>query len=206
LRNIRHFIWDFDGTLFDTYPANVSAFWRALSDCGVSVEKNEIYTLMMNSITQAFKFYSKQFGLGENLINNYKVYIQEELQISLPFPYAKELCELVHKSGKHNYLYTHRGDSANQFLMKHKLQKYFTETVTKQNGFKRKPDPEGLMYLLAKYNMKKEETLMVGDRELDILCGKNAGILTCYISNGMENNPFNADYCYNSIGAMFDSH
>ena len=31
----QHFIWDFDGTLFNTYPRMVKCFDHALRQCGV---------------------------------------------------------------------------------------------------------------------------------------------------------------------------
>lgn len=51
---------------------------------------------------------------------------------------------------------------------------YFTEVITKQYGFKRKPDSEGFMYLIEKYKIDKTTTLVIGDRECKILGGKAA--------------------------------
>ena len=43
----------------------------------------------------------------------------------------------------------------------------------------RKPSPEGIEYLLGKYKLPVRECLMIGDRELDVLAGKNAGVDAC---------------------------
>ena len=47
----------------------------------------------------------------------------------------------------------------------------------------RKPSPEAIEYLMEKYKIKPEEAIMIGDRELDILSGKNAGIHTCFFDD-----------------------
>ena len=52
----------------------------------------------------------------------------------------------------------------------------FVEIVNSLNGFKRKPDPEGLNYLIDKYKLDKNNTYYVGDRPLDIKCANNAHI------------------------------
>lgn len=54
----------------------------------------------------------------------------------------------------------------------------FTEIITGDNHFARKPDPEALTYLLDKYELEPSQTAMVGDRPLDILAGQNAGVKT----------------------------
>ena len=204
MRGIKHFIWDFDGTLFDTYPMISSSFQSALRDCGVEADRDEIYRLMMKSIPETFEYYSKKYKLGEDLSAHYKRYMQNESsETSFPFPYVTNICELISKSGKFNYLFTHRGNSANQFLQDNNMQFFFVETVTAENGFKRKPDPEAIYYLLNRYNMKKEETLMVGDRKVDIQSGENAGISTCYITNGFALGDVSSDYCFNNIRDMY---
>lgn len=40
-RNMK-IIWDFDGTLFDTYPAMVDGAWQALKDFGISMDKRNL--------------------------------------------------------------------------------------------------------------------------------------------------------------------
>ena len=64
---------------------------------------------------------------------------------------------------------------------------YFTEIITKQYGFKRKPDPEAFLYLIEKYKINKSTALVIGDRECEILGGKAAGIKVClYNTNNIE--------------------
>lgn len=51
---------------------------------------------------------------------------------------------------------------------------FFSDIIGGDSVKNRKPDPEGINSLLAKYNLKSSEVLMVGDSENDILAAKNA--------------------------------
>ena len=50
--------------------------------------------------------------------------------------------------------------------------------VTSEDKLPRKPAPDMLQHLMAKYNLPPEECLMVGDRPLDTEAGVNAGVLS----------------------------
>ncbi len=61
------------------------------------------------------------------------------------------------------------------------IDKYISDVVISDDGFKRKPDPEAFNYLIDKHNLNKSETLSVGDRLFDVQAGKNAEIIGCLI-------------------------
>jgi hypothetical protein len=82
-------------------------------------------------------------------------------------------CKHIYTSGKHNYLYTHRGESSISFLKSYGLYDYFSDFVTLQSRFARKPSPDAINYLINKHDMTQNESIMIGDRDLDILSVKN---------------------------------
>ena len=49
-------------------------------------------------------------------------------------------------------------------------------------NFPLKPDPASFNYIIDKYKLKKEETLGVGDRILDIEAANSAGIKSCFFA------------------------
>lgn len=196
---INNIIWDFDGTLFNTYPAMVNAFKKALMDCEIkNVSEDEIITYLRISVATAVNHFMKTYSLNEDLTERFKFY---EHKIGadeiMPFPYARELCSEFQKSGGKNFILTHRDNTIFDFLKYHDMLKYFEEIATKNNNFKRKPDPEGFVYFLNKYNINNENTLAVGDRELDILGAKSASIKTCLYNT--NNIVFNEKTDYNII-------
>ena len=56
----------------------------------------------------------------------------------------------------------------------------------KMDDFPKKPDPAALEYILRSLGVKKEHTLYIGDSNVDILTGKNAGIATCGVLWGFR--------------------
>ena len=62
--------------------------------------------------------------------------------------------------------------------------KYFDDFVTAEHNFPHKPAPDAILYLIKKHNMNLNETIMIGDREIDVLSGKNAGIQACLFTQG----------------------
>ena len=53
-------------------------------------------------------------------------------------------------------------------------------------NIKRKPEPDGIYCLLEKMNVTKEECLFVGDSEVDVKTGKNAGLKTICVLWGFR--------------------
>lgn len=53
-------------------------------------------------------------------------------------------------------------------------------------NIKRKPEPDGIYCLLEKMNVTKEECLYVGDSEVDVKTGKNAGLKTICVLWGFR--------------------
>lgn len=197
---IKSIIWDFDGTLFDTYPAMVHAFKKGLKDSGVEAEEDEILKYMKISVTEAINHFKEKYKLNDDFIQRY-VYYEHNLQPRdiMLFPYAKEICDEFQKNGGRNFLLTHRGDSTFNYLKYHGMSEYFEEVVTRKNCFKRKPDPEGFTYLMDKYSLNCEEVLVVGDRECDILGGKNSKAKTCLFNTNNIDFYFDTDFKISSL-------
>ncbi len=89
---------------------------------------------------------------------------------------AKEVLDWTQKEKIQNFIYTHKGKNAYDLLNQLEISPYFLEIVTSENGFKRKPHPEAINYLLEKYKLKPEETYYIGDRILDTEAAHNSGI------------------------------
>ena len=47
-----------------------------------------------------------------------------------------------------------------------------------KDGIRRKPEPDGVWYLMEQMQVSKEECLYIGDSEVDAATGKNAGLKT----------------------------
>jgi len=201
----KHIIWDFDGTLFDTYPMITNAFKKALEDEGINENTENIMPLFKISESYAFEYYRNKYGLGKELKDRYDKYRKDtDLKSVKPFINVHSICKDIYLSKKNNYLYTHRGESAIDLLKSYDLYDYFSDFITRENNFKRKPDPEALLYLINKHDMTINEAIMIGDRDIDLLAGKNAGIKACFFDNEHSNKCDFADYTIYDMKQLHD--
>lgn len=192
---LRHIIWDFDGTLFDTYPSMAGALFATLREHGYNAPYEEVYALMKQSVPVAFDFYAQRMEWSSGIESEYAARRRGiETAACTPYPGAAELLRDIASCGRKNYIFTHRGSTLWPMLDRHGLRGLFEECVTSENGFARKPAPDGILYLMEKYGMAPAETVMVGDRELDVLSGINAGIVTCAYCDGSGTDIGCADY------------
>ncbi len=67
-------------------------------------------------------------------------------------------------------------EEANFGLKRFKINKYFKIVVPKEGVKESKPNPEGLLKIIKKLNLKNEETIYVGDNLADLRTAKNAGV------------------------------
>ena len=179
----RNLIWDFDGTILDTYPEITQGFINVLKkDYGIEYDYDQAYSLAKSSITFCIESLADEFNIEtEEFSENFKKRYFGELTFEdKPFEGVEEVLEYTSKRGG-NFLITHRGsESLNEFLTRNNLKKYFIEIVSADEDFPLKPDPTSFNYIINKYKLKKEETLGVGDRILDIEAARRAGIKSCF--------------------------
>lgn len=159
----------------------VKAAITALEEQGIYESYDKIMSLIKISFTNLYDYFNETYYIGDTLISNFEKYRKElEADEIKPFPYVVDVCRRVYESNRFNHLYTHRGKSSIDYLKKYDMLKYFTGLITRESNFKRKPDPEALTWLKQEYNINENEALMVGDRDIDIMAAKNAGIEGCY--------------------------
>lgn len=165
-------LWDFDGTIFDTYPTIVQTFKRLINDKHVSDE--EVLEKLKVSSLHAIDY----FGVEKEEFD--KTFHQQESELDVrekpPFAYVEE----VLKAASCNVIVTHKAKkSAVDILTHYKLKHYFTEIITLDDGYNRKPDSQSYRYLHNLYHID----LVIGDRELDLHPGREIGIKTCAFQN-----------------------
>ncbi len=195
---MKNFIWDFDGTLFDSYPHITNAFCAILNKYKIKHNQNEVSLALQISHDYAYEKYS----LTSVQIKEFKVLSNncEFKPLIVPFSETKEVLKYIGDNFGENYIYTHRDNETLLFyLNKYDLVKYFKDFITFDDGFERKPSSEAIEFLLKKYNLNKDETIMIGDREIDVLSGINAKINGGLISFNNETVNTKANYYFNSL-------
>lgn len=171
-------IWDLDGTLIDSYETIVSSLHDTLLEHNLHIDKEYILKCVKKESLGAFaNAIAREYNLSADYIDKRAHELIFERQYSIrPIQHARKLLEQVTNQNISNYLYTHKNISTYSILDNLDMSKYFSEILTIENGFKRKPSPDAVNYLIRKYNLDRESTYYIGDRKLDIECAYNAGI------------------------------
>lgn len=179
---IRNIIWDVDGTLFDTYPAIAGSVKAALKDLGYDAPLDWLTGLTKITLNHCLTTLVAMYPLTkEAILERYEVeYARYELEDQPPMPGVVPICEYICAIGGKNVIVTHRGrDSTVSLLTTHKMVSYFAGWVTHDDGYARKPDPAAFEAAIRLHDLRREETITVGDREIDIEAGHAAGIIAC---------------------------
>jgi phosphoglycolate phosphatase len=173
-------IWDFDGTLFDTYPAIATSLRAAVGDLAVPPSFDEVRDMALVSIEGCLTTMSTTYDLPlEELEAGFERHYRDvTADDQPPFDGVREVCELVCAKGGLNLIVTHRRRSGmDHLLAAHGLAELIADTVScYDDGYPRKPDPAAFLMLIERHQLRLDQTLAVGDRELDVLAAHAAGL------------------------------
>jgi len=182
---MKNYIWDFDGMLFDSYPHIVSAFCKMMEEKGIEVDPAEAKPLFEISYGVAYDFYG--IGQEEKLLHQKYEHDYELEPKVIPFPNTVETIKALHERGARHFLYTHRGHETSQYyLKKFGIYDFFDGFVDSSHNFAQKPSPDAVNWICEAYGLDKSETVMIGDREIDVMSGKNAGTYGCLFTKSIN--------------------
>ena len=203
---IRNLIWDFDGTLFDTYPAIVNSLRAAvteLADLAPTPSYEEVRDLALVSIDRCLMTMSATYEIPlEELEAGFeRHYRSVTADDQPPFDGVPEVCELVCARGGLNLIVTHRRRSGmNHLLAAHGLSALFADTVSDEDGYPRKPDPAAFLMLIERHHLRLDQTLAVGDRDIDVLAAHAAGLRAALFAPTPAS--ISADFVLADFGAL----
>ncbi|PKJ52754.1 HAD-IA family hydrolase [Bacillus sp. SN10] len=166
-------LWDFDGTLFDTYPVYTKILSQVL---GEEISEEEIYKNLKVSFSHAIDYYKiSKKQLSEIDVLESRIIIED----IKPFEKVEEVLMFADK----NVIMTHKDRTGVLSILNHYgWDKYFVDMVTIDDGFPRKPNSLAYDHLHKKHNID----LAIGDRELDLIPAKELGISTCMFQGNCD--------------------
>ena len=172
------FIWDLDGTLLDSYEAILSGIEETFAQFAIPYDKEKVREFIFKfSVQDLLVQVAEERKLDVEMLNQVRAQslAEKNAQVVL-MPGARERLAWADQVGIQQFVYTHKGDNALTILRDLGLESYFTEILTSQSGFARKPSSEAATYLLGKYQLDSEKTYYIGDRTLDVEFAQNSGI------------------------------
>ena len=172
------FIWDLDGTLLDSYEAILSGIEETFGQFSIPYDKEKVREFILKySVQDLLVRVAEERKLDVEVLNQVRAQslAEKNTQVVL-MSGARDVLDWADQVGIQQFVYTHKGDNAFTILRDLGLESYFTEILTSQSGFARKPSPEAATYLLDKYQLNPEKTYYIGDRTLDVEFAQNSGI------------------------------
>lgn len=205
---VKAVIWDFDGTLYDTYPGMITAFMAALEEAHLTADEGQVHlSAKKGSLKELFDTFASlmvtvPYPMAKRQLQT--TYHKREAELNAhpqPYPGAKEVLAAVKEAGAINLLWTHRDDSAWDILADAGIRDLFAGGTTASMTFKRKPDPESVLYLLDKFDLSPQDVLVVGDRRIDGDAAHAAGCQSLYLDVDELDDAPDADYKAPSLEA-----
>lgn len=177
-------IYDFDGTLSDSYPVYTDALLGLLGRYGIHEDWDRAYALLKVSVGHALGHYD--FGRPRAEIAHEYGHLYRELarKEMKAFPEAVDILKFAVDHKKKNYIYTHTGKFAFEMLDKMGLTPYIEYVLDGSADFPRKPEPDALYFMFDHCGIDPARAVMIGDRDIDVKAAHNAGIHGCMFDEG----------------------
>ena len=184
--DFKYIIWDFDGTLFNTYPHIASIITEIMKNhYNIDLNMNQVQEWCETSLKFCFNKIISDYNVNklefQDLFSKkYRVNIESQQP---PFPGAKEILAYIQKNGGKNFIVTHRGSVTLFKLLRYcNMEDLFEKVITNEDGFQNKPDPASFLYLISEFQIPKDKVIAIGDRKIDIQTAHAISIKSCYFN------------------------
>ena len=206
---IKHICFDLDGTLVNSFDTILNAILKALKQLNIrnSINENELRIRIGHHFSDIFRDLKIDVVDIEHFISIYRENYFDFIDQSELYPSTEEtLAGLKQNKILISLLTTKGQEQAEQIIEHFNLTKYFDYIMGRRKGIPVKPNPEPLLEICKALNVKSEETLIAGDTELDIQCGKSAGSFTCGVKYGYRDKKIllkeDADFYIDSLDEL----
>lgn len=211
---IKLIIFDFDGTLGDTRRNIVTTMQMTIAELGLGSHTDDECAskigLPLDGCFEAL-YPDESKETIQLCADTYRRIFQENLLNMKPhaFPLVKETLAALKDMGYSLTIASSRWHKSLSGLI-HDLDiaEYISYLVGADDVDKAKPNPEPVLKTLSTTGFNASQTLVVGDMNVDILMGLNAGTKTCGVTYGngtrKELEEAGADYIIDSIDKLIE--
>ncbi|MDD7305044.1 MAG: HAD-IA family hydrolase [Peptoniphilaceae bacterium] len=192
------YIFDIDGTLLYTIDTISYYINKALADFGLgNLPKEEVRKNVGNGPVVLVKKCLSYLGIEdkqslEKVLAYYnKIYDDNPSYLTKPYPGIKEELEKIKQRGELLVAFSNKPDSTcKKVLVDIWGRDYFDMILGFKEEIERKPSPEGLYIIGQRFGEKMTDIIYFGDSEVDIKCGRNAGVFTVACAWGFRDKDF----------------
>lgn len=178
---IKTVIFDLDGTVLNTLDDLAVSVNYVLTRFGLPVHRTEDYRLYFgNGIRYALQC-AVPDGTKEETIDQMLPVFREHynahcLDKTRPYEGIPELMRGLRGQGFKLAIVSNKIDSAVKELNAKFFSEYVDVAIGEREGIRRKPAPDTVIQALAELKSTKDETVYVGDSEVDLQTAANAGL------------------------------
>ncbi len=195
---IRCVIYDCDGVLFDSIEANMRLYNDLCSAVGrIPLKEEEIKYVHTHTVYEAIHYiFGEESGLEKRALESLKQIDLREYIVYLKMePYLLQILNLLKANGIIRVINTNRTTSMKHIIERFHLWPFFDMVVTALDVKNPKPHPESIEKIIQNFSLNKEETVFVGDSEVDQQTAKSAGIkFIAYKNREIVNDAFIEDH------------
>ena len=188
-------IFDMDGTVLDTLSDLAGAINHELSRYHMPQRtENEVRSFVGNGIRVALKLAATEGTTDEvldDMVADFRTYYDAHcLDNTKPYEGITELMKSLSEKGCKLGIVSNKIDSAVKELSDRFFKEYVTVAIGEKPGINRKPAPDTVLEAMKELGSSKEETVYVGDSEVDVLTAKNTGIPCISVLWGFRDKDF----------------
>lgn len=184
---MENYFFDFDGTLADSGDIAVMATQNTFKKAGLEMPNADVIRGYMGiPIEESFSLMGaskeKLAAMFEFFRKDYQE--NEKTHVKL-FPQIKEtLVELKQRQKNIYGVSSKHSEALARNLENLEIAEYFDDLVGSDNVQNYKPAPDGIDLLVKRYDLVREQSVMIGDAIYDIQMGYNANVKTCAVHWG----------------------
>lgn len=185
-------IFDLDGTLCNTIYDLADAVNYALEKMGYpthSVEEvrtfvgNGIKNLIIRSMPKEERQEEKIEETKKFFFEYYRVHFADK---TVAYDGILEMLNTLKEKGIKLAVCTNKEDLMAKSVVKKLFGDIFSLVLGQGDSFPLKPEPDSSLYIMNELKAKREETVFIGDSDVDIKTAKNLGVLSIGVTWGFR--------------------
>ena len=172
-------LFDLDGTLLDTLEDMADALNRTMDRFALPHRSlREVRSFVGNGARRLVELAAgAEGGRLEEILAVYKEdYDRNYLIKTAPYPGIMALLDRLHETGCLVGIVSNKPDSTVQSLSDALFEGKADISVGEKAGIRRKPAPDTVLAAMEALGVTKEETVYVGDSEVDVMTAREAGV------------------------------
>ena len=176
-------IFDLDGTLLNTIPSITYYINKTFREAGFSeITEEDTKRFIGNGASKLIERALRHVGaysesVHKDILRKYNaVYDSDPYYLTEPYSGIGELVFDLHRRGVKLAVLSNKPDSTTRLCVSHFFEGKFDAVLGGTDGMPLKPAPDSTEAVLRILQCAASETAFIGDSDVDIITGRNAGV------------------------------